>query len=158
MKDKLSAFLDGELDDAEHASLLNATKKNDELMYAWQHYHLIGDAMRAQLMLDVQFQQRVMQKISDEPTVLAPALNQTHAQEPSNKRLPRQVWWSVAASVAAVFFVAWVVMQQQIPNQNFDISPQEIAQAEIPTEYLLAHQSYAPSAAYVQTINYADGR
>lgn len=46
MKDQLSAFMDGEiaLSDAQH--LMTGVSVGGELKQAWQHYHLIGDAMR----------------------------------------------------------------------------------------------------------------
>jgi len=80
---------------------------------------------------------KIMQEVAKQPTALAP--------KPSLVK-NKQVVWSVAASVAAVFFVGLVVLHQQ--SQETSVSPIEIAQA-VPAEYLRAHQSMSPSnAAY----------
>ena len=78
-----------------------------------------------------------MQEIAKQPTVLVPK---------SRLAKNKQVVWSVAASVAAVFFVGLVLLHQQ--SQEASVAPIEIAQA-VPAEYLRAHQSMSPSnAAY----------
>jgi sigma-E factor negative regulatory protein RseA len=93
-----------------------------------------------------------MHKLEAEPTVLSP-----RKTIKSSRISPA---WSVAASVAAVMFVGWMVMQQQVQN-NSGLSTVEVAKADIekniPTEYLLAHQSYAPSnSAYIQPAAYSE--
>jgi sigma-E factor negative regulatory protein RseA len=64
--------------------------------------------------------------------------------------------WSIAASVAAVMFVGWVVLQQQVHN-NVNAAPAQIAQ-NVASEYVLAHQSMAPSstAYYIQPASYSE--
>ena len=67
------------------------------------------------------------------------------------------VIWSMVASLAAVFFVGLVVLQQQ--SQQAKLAPVEIAQA-LPAEYLLAHQSMSPSNAayFIQPAAYAQDK
>ncbi len=161
MKDQISALVDGEvsLENSEH--LLTAIAAGGEPGLSWATYHLIGDAMRNTPMFKPDFTAAIMAKLDAEPTVLAPKA----------KRVSKlSSGWSIAASMAAVMFVGWMVMQQQLANDK-GTSGVEIAQAEmvkesinkfdleknIPSEYLLAHQSYVPSnSAYIQPAAYAE--
>lgn len=137
MKEQISALMDNDLalEDAEY--LMTALKANGEAAKIWTTYHLIGDVMRGNKVLRHDMTASIMQEIAKQPTVLAP--------KPSLVK-NKQVAFSVAASVAAVFFVGMVVLHQQ--SQEASVAPIEIAQA-MPAEYLRAHQSMSPSnAAY----------
>ena len=137
MKEQISALMDNDLalEDAEY--LMTALKANGEAAKSWATYHLIGDVMRGNKVLRHDMTASIMQEIAKQPTVLAP--------KPSLVK-NKQVAFSVAASVAAVFFVGLVVLHQQ--SQEANVAPIEIAQA-MPAEYLRAHQSMSPSnAAY----------
>ena len=137
MKEQISALMDDDLalEDAEY--LMTALKAHGEVARSWASYHLIGDVIRGNPVLSHNLTAIIMQEIAKEPTVLAP--------KPSLAK-SNQVVWSVAASVAAVFFVGLVVLNQQ--SQDASVAPIEIAQA-VPAEYLRAHQSMSPSnAAY----------
>ncbi len=104
---------------------------------SWATYHLIGDVIRCNQVLRQDMTASIMQAIANQPAVLAP--------KPILAK-SKQVVWSVAASVAAIFFVGLVVLNQQ--SQEANVAPIEIAQA-VPAEYLRAHQSMSPSnAAY----------
>ncbi|HZV99492.1 MAG TPA: sigma-E factor negative regulatory protein [Methylophilaceae bacterium] len=151
MKDQISALMDDELalDGADH--LFTAVKADEELEACWSTYHLIGDAMRGHPVFKPDFNERLMQKLDAEPAVLAPRASAT-----KKSLVKTPVLWSVAASFAAVMFVGWVVLQQQVQT-GADIAPQEVAQ-NLPSEYLLAHQAWAPSNAayYIQPAAYAE--
>jgi len=137
LKEQISALMDNDLalEDAEF--LMTALKANGEASKSWATYHLIGDVMRGNKVLRHDLTASIMQEIAKQPTVLAP--------KPSLFK-NKQVAFSVAASVAAVFFVGMVVLHQQ--SQEASVAPIEIAQA-MPAEYLRAHQSMSPSnAAY----------
>ena len=137
MKEQISALMDNDLalEDAEF--LMTALKANGQASKSWATYHLIGDVMRGNKVLRHDLTASIMQEIAKQPTVLAP--------KPSLFK-NKQVAFSVAASVAAVFFVGMVVLHQQ--SQEASVAPIEIAQA-MPAEYLRAHQSMSPSnAAY----------
>lgn len=157
MKDQLSALIDGEFDveNAEH--LIRSVKSGGELTDCWQHYHLIGDAMRNEMVLSRGFSARVMRVLTDEPTVLAavavkPSLPQANK---SASLFKSNQFWSVAASVAAVMFVGLMVLQQQLTDAN-ESSPIEIAQS-MPLEYLEAHHAAAPNGAayYIQNVSHS---
>ena len=137
MKEQISALMDDDLalEDAEY--LMTALKANVEAAKSWATYHLIGDVIRGNKILRHDMTASIMQEIAKQPTVLAPK---------SRLAKNKQVVWSVAASVAAVFFVGLVLLHQQ--SQEASVAPIEIAQA-VPAEYLRAHQSMSPSnAAY----------
>ncbi len=167
MKEQLSAFVDGELSDDAVKVLLNATKHHDELLENWASYHLIGDVMRDNDLLSEGFEQRVMAAIQNEPTVLAPKRVQLASHKSHDVNASNDSWITVAASVAAVFFVGWIVLKGQVPSQVNDvtpavsiakISPAQAETAQIPAEYLLAHQSYAPSgiSSYILPASYSE--
>ncbi len=137
MKEQISALMDDDLalEDAEY--LMTALKANGEAAKSWATYHLIGDVIRGNKILRHDMTASIMQEIAKQPTVLVPK---------SRLAKNKQVVWSVAASVAAVFFVGLVLLHQQ--SQEASVAPIEIAQA-VPAEYLRAHQSMSPSnAAY----------
>ena len=134
MKDQLSALMDGEfaVEAADH--LITSAKTGGELKEAWQHYHLIGDAMRGDCLMPTDFSMRVMQALESEPVALRanndevtePMLSQKQAYKTSFFKETKV--WSVAASVAAVMFVGLMVLQQQFSG-NEAMSPVEIAQS-----------------------------
>ena len=147
MKDQISALMDGELAPNGSEHVFAAIKAGGEMAVCWSTYHLIGDVMRGSALLKPDFNERLMQQLESEPTVLAPHSRRTLIKSPA--------LWSAAASVSAVMFVGWMVMQQQTQSR-IEVNPQEIAQ-NLPSEYLLAHQASAASSAayYVQPAAYA---
>lgn len=149
MKDQISALMDDEFDVEGSGHLLTAVKAGGEMADCWSTYHLIGDAMRGETYLRSDFTDRLMARLESEPSLVASA---------SQFRKRSSMMWSVAASVAAVMFVGWMVMQQQTQNAA-DAAPIEIAQS-IPSEYLLAHQAYSANSAayYIQPAAYESKR
>ncbi|MES2500577.1 MAG: sigma-E factor negative regulatory protein [Pseudomonadota bacterium] len=153
MKDQLSALIDGEFDVASAEHLITSIKSDGELKGCWQHYHLIGDAMRGDSYLSPGFSARVLDALDIEPTVLAPRSAVENEIVSKKSRFSSNQLWSVAASVAAVMFVGLMVLQQQLTGSE-EMTPVEIAQS-IPFEYLEAHQAAAPSGAayYIQNVS-----
>jgi len=98
MKDRLSALMDGELDDRSAAEAIQALGSDREAVRAWRTYQLISDAMRQSRVLSADFTARVAERLKAEPTVLAPRARVPGFQSDSRK------WFalSAAASVAAV--------------------------------------------------------
>lgn len=155
MKDQLSALMDGELDVSSSDHLFTALKSDRALKAEWDLYHAIGDCMRGDYPLGQDFEQRLLQRLEAEPTLLAP--RRRLAAKPAHAL-------SVAASVAAVMFVGWVVVQQQKLSTPEQIAGPSIAQNNVSPEsvnsYLLAHhelspESGMPSAYYVRPVAYA---
>lgn len=102
--EQVSAFLDGELPNAETELLLKRLTRDGELRESFGRYALIGEALRGQgsHILAGGFASRVNLAIDGEPSQVVP-----HAQQ---SRVSR--WWrplagvTVAAGVAAVAIVA----------------------------------------------------
>jgi negative regulator of sigma E activity len=102
--EQVSAFLDGELPNAETELLLKRLTRDAELRESFGRYALIGEALRGQgsHILAGGFASRVNLAIDGEPSQVVP-----HAQQ---SRISR--WWrplagvTVAAGVAAVAIVA----------------------------------------------------
>ncbi len=157
MKDQLSAFMDGEiaLSDAQH--LMTGVSVGGELKQAWQHYHLIGDAMRGDVHMHHDMTTRIMGAIESEPTILAPGASRSNASADKPAR-GFQRRWSMVASVAAVMFVGVMVWQNQ-EFQADDMAPVQIAQ-EVPVEYLAAHHAAASSGVsyYIQPATYSESK
>ena len=159
MKDRLSALMDGELDDSSAAEVIEALGGDREAVETWRIYQLISDAMRQSQVLSEGFTARLARRLAAEPAILAP-----RALAPQPRR-----WYalSAAASLAAVALVGWLAFAPQPPVAP----PASVAQAQpvegkpaivpLPTaanDYLLAHQGFSPRvslqgmAPYVRTV------
>jgi sigma-E factor negative regulatory protein RseA len=160
MNDRISALMDGEVDQKSAAQLIEALTRDADAVRTWRNYHLIGDAMRGGLLLSEGFTERLAQRLAAEPTVLAPRRIRTES--------PRLFTVSAAAaSLAAVAFVGWMAFAPQT-----GVAPAPVAQIQAPVEakpvlvplpnaandYLLAHQGFSPRvslqgmAPYVLTV------
>ena len=158
MKDKLSALMDGELDDKSAAELIQALGKDGEALSTWRTYQLISDAMRESRLLSADFTTRFSEQLAKEPTVFAPRAHFAKVQAEQRK----WIVLSAAASVAAVALVAWVAFAPQ-PEVNTPPVAQEQKPNIVPlptqaNDYLLAHQGFSPRnslqgmAPYVRTV------
>lgn len=117
-QEQLSALMDGDLSDVE---VLNELGTDPALQDTWARYHLIGDAMRGDLPVNLQLDlsDSIMLALEDEPTILAPkpvqpAVPQVHRAKvlPLLRRVSQQVGqYAIAASVAAA--VIFGVQQYQ---------------------------------------------
>ncbi|HEY6239804.1 MAG TPA: sigma-E factor negative regulatory protein [Burkholderiales bacterium] len=165
MKEKLSALIDGEFQGDDLHSHLGRLRTDSDLMGAWDTYHLIGDALRGHVGPEIAG--RVVARLSEEPTVLAPRLERSPSR--------RLGWYamSAAASIAAVAFVVWTATPGWRADPQFagnappaaDAVPVATLAPGLPTRgvenYLLAHQPYSHTSAmqgiatYVRTV--ADG-
>lgn len=123
-QEQLSALMDGDLSDVE---VLNELGTDPALQDTWARYHLIGDAMRGDLPVNLQLDlsDSIMLALEDEPTILAPkpvqpAAPQVHRAKvlPLLRRVSQQVGqYAIAASVAAavIFGVQQYQGQDGIP-------------------------------------------
>ena len=154
MNERLSAWMDGELEGDDARQLPVQLKNSGELREQWDCYHLIGDALRGVHGPDLCA--RICVQIEAEPTVLAP-------QRRSTAEKLRWFALSAAASVAAVAFVGWMALPG-LQQDSLQIAAKgEVKQVAVPAgegvkDYLLAHQRYSPSnamqgvAPYVRTV------
>lgn len=156
--DRISALMDGELEANEAQLALSHLKDDAESRQRWEHFHVIGDAMRGEAILSAGFSATLAERFASEPTVLAPQ---------RNMKVPKRVMTfalSAAASVSAMALVAWVALAPTAPGgaQVASSAPQRpitaapsvepAALANVPSdgrmnEYLLAHQGFSPSTA-----------
>jgi sigma-E factor negative regulatory protein RseA len=144
----ISAFMDGELHESEHAAIIQQICRDDQSLNRWQHYHLISDTLRNNLppAIDNQFAQSVMSALEKEPTIFAPG-----AMKHKSTVKQKIAGAAIAASVAAV-----AVIGVQAVYQPKDVAP---SLAEMPStdQYVrmeqLANSSPAtpPPPAYAQT-------
>jgi sigma-E factor negative regulatory protein RseA len=142
MKEKLSAIIDGELEDDVHGHL-GRLRTDPELRTAWDTYHLIGDALRGHTGPEIA--SRVASRLRDEPTVLAPRRTRSTAG--------RIGWYGMyaAASCAAVAVVAWTAFPEWHSDPASTIASTQEAPGgslvSLPASevenYLLAHQPYS---------------
>lgn len=153
--DKISALIDGELDEHQVEQVFSHIKQQDLLRECWDTFHLIGDTLRGDCRLSPHFGRRIVERLALEPTVLAP--HRSIAKRVTTYAL------SAAASLSAVALVAWVAFSSNPLN-----APQEIAKAQIHAtpqlasipsqgnmnEYLLAHQEFSPSTAIQGVVPY----
>jgi len=167
MKDRVSALLDGALDDEASSRLFESIKRDAGLRQDWESYCLIGDVLRDDSPLSADFTSKVMAGLSDEVTVLAPVRRESGGW--ARKLMP------IAASVMGVAAVAWVAMTLNGPGAEVQrlarssppavvsVAPVERS-ALVPAEssereYLFAHQAMAPAAGmpgvahYVRTVS-----
>ena len=126
-KEQLSALMDGDLSDVE---VLNELGTDPALQDTWSRYHLIGDAMRGDLPVNLQLDlsDSIMAALEDEPTILAPkpVESKPAAPQPGTakvvpflRRAGQQVGqYAIAASVAAavIFGVQQYQGQDGVPT------------------------------------------
>lgn len=147
MKTRISALMDGELEQHEIGETLQALRRSEELRAEWRDGQLIGAALRGERKLDLDITARVMSAIDMEPTVMAPA-----PRRPSAWQRPAL---ALAASAAGVAVVAWLALApggQEVTAGAGGLAGAKpgpvVAQTQSTPrlqEYLVAHQAYAPS-------------
>ena len=145
MSERLSAWMDGELESGQARRLLTQLRRDDPGRSDWASYHLIGDSLRGVHGPDLS--RRILDRLDAEPTLLAP---QPHSR-------PKALWrfalpqMARAAAVAFVAIVAWKFLPppQQSSPEIAAIPAAEVKQAVVRAsqgtrDYLLAHQQYSP--------------
>ena len=169
MKDKLSALLDGDLEEQATRPVLECLRSDAELRRRWDAYCMIGDALRGDRHGSNDFVARVMAGLDDEPTLLAP-------KAAARGGVRQTVWQSllpIAASVmgvAAVGLVAATLYSQDdpAPARLAAGSPavQVVSASAVPPvahdphrEYVFAHQGLSgggplpAGVQYVRTVS-----
>lgn len=154
MNERLSDWVDGELDDEDSASVLRSVMRHQDEREVCEIFWLIGDALRdsSQPML-TDLAGRVMSSLEAEPTVLAPK-PQLPARSPVVER-----WLPAAAAVAGVAVAAWMSLSLLDPSREEARPAVAMAQpvavpASAPAEfalsgeqaYYMAHQASAVGA------------
>ncbi len=131
MKEKVSALMDGALDEHEAGQVCRALANQSELRQDWQTWQIIGDSLRGVSAVAPDMTASVMAQLEHEPTVLAPVA-----------RKPARNWTRVAMSMAAtVFGVGLVVLMAQNMRQT-DVPSPTLAAAP---QALVAKQAASPT-------------
>jgi sigma-E factor negative regulatory protein RseA len=152
---KISELMDGELDSQEASLHLKRLKDEPKLRENWELYHLVGDVLRREHGSSGAIAQGVMDRLDNEPTVLAP-------RAPAPRNVMRYAM-SAAAALAGVAVVAWIAftgapgqrdaaqiaavgvpamqLSSQQPEPTVALPTSLAAQGEEVEDYLLAHQS-----------------
>lgn len=164
--DKISEWMDGELNGGETRRQVERLKQDAELNRCWAVFHLIGDVMRGERVLSREFERRLVARLAEEPAVLAPR----------PQAAPRFTTYalSAAASLSAVAVVGWLAFYNPLaPQPEIAQSPtppatvaasQEPQLPNVPSdgtmnEYLIAHQEFSPSteiqglAPYIRSVS-----
>ncbi len=144
MSERLSAWMDGELDGKQVGHLLAELKRDTDIRVRWACYHLAGDALRGVHERD--FSARILDRLHSESTVLAPHTRLSIAT-------PRS-FASAAVGLAALAFVgtlSWMNLRgpERASPDTADVPPAEVRQVALKIsndsrDYLLAHQQYSP--------------
>ena len=158
MKERISALMDGELDERAAGEAIDALRREGEAIDAWRVYHLISDGMRDRRVHSEGFTARFSVRLAAEPTVLAPS------SLPGKSPVQRFAL-AAAASIAAVALVGWLAFapQPQAPQPVAQAEPSVTPAMSVPlpraaNDYLLAHQGFSPRvslqgmAPYVRTV------
>jgi len=162
MNERISALMDGEVEESELTGELVRLRTNADLRRTWDTYHLIGDTLRGHGAPALAA--RVSERLANEPTVLAP----------QRRRARRgriiQFGFSAAAGLAGIALVAWLALpglntdSQQVAASATTGVPRAASVPAAPPvavgvdDYLLAHQSFSPKGAmqgvapYVRTV------
>ena len=132
MNERISALMDGELDDPAAGELIQALGAEREALDTWRVYHLISDALRENQPLPGRF------------------------AVPARPQPRRWVALPIAASLAAVSLVGWLAFAPQreaVQPRVAQAVPQAPAPRSAPVaiplptaagDYLLAHQGVSP--------------
>ena len=137
--EQLSAFMDGELPDAEARFLLRRMEHDAELRAAWARMQLASQCLRSQAWrpVDDGFAGRVAAGI---------------AQSPAASRRPALLRWAVAASVLALGLVMAprLLQSPEAPASSIAAAPAPAADHMVPSpasaDLVALHQPAAPAA------------
>jgi sigma-E factor negative regulatory protein RseA len=108
---EVSAFVDGELDDASVERVIDALLASDDLADFWSDAHRAGDWMRSEEVIGIgngeAFIRRFSSRLASEPAIIA-------VQKRSGRSRSRRFWVKTglpgASIAAALVVVAWVAM------------------------------------------------
>jgi len=125
MKEKLSAFMDGELDHSESLELIDQLNSDDELRGHWQRYNTYASVLKDEVspVLSSGFSEKVIQKLSQEPVQFAPAAM------PKRRRLAGPM---AGLAVAASLMGIAILLQKPVINDASEDQTSNVAQVSVP--------------------------
>jgi len=161
MKEKISALLDGEVNDLEHERALRALGSDPALGAVWERYHLAGTAIRRELeiMVSPGLADRIQERLRNE--------TRGHAWVgdflSSRNVLKLGAGFAIAASVAAVAILnlppilspADAPLAKRSPDTAVaDARQAEPAQQNALSPYLMQHGEFTPAAGMNGMLSY----
>jgi negative regulator of sigma E activity len=98
--ERLSAFVDGELEQAESERIISEILSNEELRSRWLRYQRAGSALRHEpgVSSSIDILTGIHARLEDEPTILAPQ----QKRQPMSAMFKQVAGMAIAATVAAV--------------------------------------------------------
>lgn len=164
MKEKISAFLDGEADDLERERVLRAMDNDPELNATWERYHLLGTAIRHELevMASPGLAQRIHAQIREEIPV-RPGIGVLLR---SRTMLKLGAGAAIAATVAAVALLNLqpilkpspaLVAKSPLSTQGTKLADSRQARPEqlnALNPYLMQHGEFTPAAGMNGMLSY----
>lgn len=150
LREQISAFMDGELPQEESALLLKRFANNREVGRCWQHYHLIGDALRDELAPEI-------------ARDMTPGVGRALEKPAARSRLRRLTTLAAGVAVIGLAGVVGGLVSHQIEgggkvfapgrggSLQQSILPRQVDWRQTPSpvqvelsRYLLLHDLYAP--------------
>ena len=135
MLERLSALMDGELEEPSVASACAIWREDEEVRESWHSYQLIGDVLRSEDLgsdatHDAAFLNAFRSRLASEPVVLAPqplavsrlAASGQASHSSSDARGRRRNWTTSAAVAAGFMAVAGVLLFVRAPGPGREVS------------------------------------
>jgi sigma-E factor negative regulatory protein RseA len=157
MNEKISALMDGELENEDALQVIRGLGADAARRQSWDEYHLIGEALRGESTGEVVRRQKcaaaIFAKLAAEPTLLAPAaIKSSQAERRTRMAL------AMAASVVTVSAIAVVAFKQQAGTVASvqlvqQVAPRPVAPVTSGTDirvndYLAIHRQFANPEAF----------
>jgi sigma-E factor negative regulatory protein RseA len=146
MNERLSALMDGELDQDQARAVIKSLGSDDVSREHWDLYHVIGETLRGDDLGSTKSHKAntdaIFAALAAEPTILAPAM----LKRPVEKRT--RIALAMAASVVTISAIGVVAMRQQ----GGVVSPVQLVQKVAPQEVIAVKTS--PGSADVRVNDY----
>lgn len=136
IKEKVSAFLDGELDERQLAALNEQVKSSPQLRSRLNRYALISESIKgnavttnAEGIADI-----VSKVIENEPTIIAPVSRPPAGKAPATPEAGWKTWFAggaIAATVATLALINFDILEmQQGTSESFPVTVQMQPQSQ----------------------------
>lgn len=146
-KEKISVFVDGEVNDIEEVGTYKAVKGSSDAKDTWNTYHVIGDVLREEARAGTS-RDRFKSALDNEPTIIGKKIRVVQTKRWNNQ------WLKLAASFGFMALVGWFSTSENSPLdvriavKDYAAQKQQLALEdaydEAIREYLDEHQKVSP--------------